>query len=177
MNKLGFFALGGAIGAGIALLSAPRPGDETRAIVTDWASNAVGDKNEYTTRLQVRGEQIAHDAGLVANQAATLAQAGVQKAKEAVSGGQIPVPPFAKKEEKPAAAAAPADDELRARINQARERIAQQVAENAANAREAAGGAIPTVQEAAKDVAARVKETAAAAGEAVKGAKEDAKAE
>lgn len=163
MKKLGMFVLGGAVGAVAALMVAPRPGDETRAIVTDWASSNLGDMGNLNERLEVRRAQIIHDAGIVADQAGVLAASGVEKAKAAVSSVQIPQP--GKQPAQPEA-----DAELRARIDQARARIAEQVAQNAARASEAVGGAIPTVQEAAKDVADRVQETAAAAAEAMKGA-------
>lgn len=166
MKKLGAFVLGGAVGAVAALMVAPRPGDETRAIVTDWASNTLGDTGNLNERIEVRRAQITHDAGLVASEAANLANAGVAKAKEAM--GQVSAPSFGEKQAEPEA-----DAELRARIEQARARIANQVAENAARASEAVGGTIPTVQEAAKDVAGRVQETAAAAADALKGAKEE----
>ena len=169
MKKLGVFVAGGLVGAAAALLAAPRPGDETRAIVTDWASNALGENNNITERVQVRRDQIVHDAGLVANQAGVIAADVAAKAKETAAGmaSQVQAPQFGKK-----AAEAETDAELRARIEQARARIANQVAENAANARNQVGGTIPSVQDAAKDVAQRVQEAAGTVKEAVKAADE-----
>lgn len=158
MKKLGVFALGGAVGAIAALMVAPRPGDETRAIVTDWASSNLGGTGNLGEAIEVRRAQITHDAGVIAEQASALAAVGVEKAKGAVSSVNVPQP--GKKPEPEA------DAELRARIEQARARIANQVAENAARASEAVGGAIPSVQEAAKDVVERVQEAASAAKEA-----------
>ena len=166
MKKLGAFVLGGAVGAVAALLVAPRPGDETRAIVTDWASSNLGDMSALNERIEVRRAQIVHDAGVVADQAGAIAASGVEKAKAAVDSVQIPQ--MGKQQ-----GAEDAEAELRARIEQARERIANQVAENVARASEAVGGAIPTVQDAVKDVAERVQETAAGAVDAIKGAKEE----
>ena len=163
MKKMSAFIVGGVVGAAAALLTAPRPGDETRAIVTDWASNAMGDKGtEITERVQIRRDQITHDAGVIANQAGVIASDVRQKAMDTVS--QIQPPQFGGKQDE-----SDSDAELRARIEQARARIANQVAENAANAREAVGGTIPSVKDAAKDVAARVQ----GAAEAVKGTAED----
>jgi gas vesicle protein len=170
MKKLGVFVAGSLIGAAAALLAAPRPGDETRAIVTDWATNAMGDNGKnITERVQVRRDQIVHDAGVVANQAGVIANDVAEKAKATAAdvASQVQAPQFGKK-----AAEAETDAELRARIEQARARIANQVAENAANARQQVGGTIPSVQEAAKDVAGRVQETAASVKEAVKEADE-----
>lgn len=168
MKKLGMFVAGGLVGAAAALLAAPRPGDETRAIVTDWATNALGDKGgDFTERVQVRRDQITHDAGVIANQASVIASDVAAKAKEAAGSvaSQVQPPQFGKQQAEP-----DTDAELRARIEQARARIANQVAENAANARKAVGGAIPSVQDAAKDVAGRVQEAAGA----VKGAAKEA---
>ena len=169
MKKLGVFVAGSVLGAAAALLAAPRPGDETRAIVTDWATNAMGDKGGYVTeRVQIRRDQITHDAGVIANQAGVIANDVAAKAKETansvMSQVQAQAPSFGGKQAEP-----DTDAELRARIEQARARIANQVAENAANARKAVGGTMPSVQEAAKDVAERVQD----AVEAVKGAAED----
>lgn len=168
MKKLGVFVAGGLVGAVAALMAAPRPGDETRAIVTDWATNAMGDNGAMITeRVQVRRDQIVHDAGLVANQAGVIAADVAQKAKTTAAdmASQVQPPQFGKK-----AVEADSDAELRARIEQARARIANQVAENAANARAQVGGTIPSVQDAAKDVANRVQEAA----ETVKGAMKEA---
>ena len=169
MKKLGMFVAGGLVGAAAALLAAPRPGDETRAIVTDWATNALGDKGgDLTERVQIRRDQITHDAGVIANQAGVIASDVAAKAKEAAGSvaSQVQPPQFGKQAEPDT------DAELRARIEQARARIANQVAENAANARKAVGGAIPSVQDAAKDVADRVQEAAGAVKGAVKEADE-----
>ena len=165
MKKMSAFIVGGVVGAAAALLAAPRPGDETRAIVTDWATNAMGDKGGYITeRVQVRRDQITHDAGVIANQAGVIANDVAQKAKDAVSQVQAQAPQFGNKPAEP-----DTDAELRARIEQARARIANQVAANAANARQAVGGTIPSVQDAVKDVANRVQDAA----EAVKGAAQE----
>ena len=169
MKKLSVFVAGSLLGAAAALLAAPRPGDETRAIVTDWATNALGDKGgNVTERVQVRRDQITHDAGVIANQASVIAADLTAKAKEAVDGvaSQVQAPQFGKQAE------ADTDAELRARIEQARARIGNQVAQNAANARQAVGGTIPSVQDAAKDVAGRVQEAATTVKDAVKAADE-----
>lgn len=170
MKKLVVFVAGGVLGAAAALLVAPRPGDETRAIVTDWAAGAMGTTgNDIAERMQIRRDQITHDAGVIANQAGVIANDLAQKAKDTAGSvaSQVPAPQFGKKPE------SDTDEELRARIEQARARIAKQVADNAANAREAVGGTIPTVAEAAKDMANRVQETAETVKDAV--AAEDGK--
>lgn len=169
MKKFGAFAIGGIVGAAAALLAAPRPGDETRAIVTDWATNALGEKGgNITERYQVRRDQITHDAGIIADQAGVIASDVAAKAKETVGAvkTQVQAPQFGKQAEPDT------DAELRARIEEARARIANQVAANAANARQAVGGTIPSVQDAAKDVVERVQEAAETVKDAVKDADE-----
>ncbi|MDR0350592.1 MAG: YtxH domain-containing protein, partial [Coriobacteriales bacterium] len=42
MGRLGSFLLGGAIGAGVALLFAPRSGEETRALIAEKADECWG---------------------------------------------------------------------------------------------------------------------------------------
>lgn len=167
MKKMSAFIVGSVFGAVAALLAAPRPGDETRAIVTDWAANAMGGKGgDIGERVQIRRDQITHDAGVIANQAGVIAADVAQKAKETAGSvmSQVQAPQFGGKQAEP-----DTDAELRARIEQARARIANQVAENAANARKNVGGTIPSVQDAAKDVANRVQD----AVETVKGAAEE----
>jgi gas vesicle protein len=166
MKKTTAFLLGGVAGAIAGLMFAPRPGDETRAIVTDWA-NTITDTNEMAEIFDVRKRQITHDAGIIANQASVIASDSIEKAKEALSG-LTENTPIAPKQEPDT------DAELRARIEEARARIASQVAENAARA----GEPVPSVVEAAKDVAATAKDAASTAAEAVKAeAKGEAKAE
>ena len=61
-KKFGCFVAGGLIGAAAALLFAPRPGDETRAIITDWASNACGNSSGVPSRVRDLGTAVVHDA-------------------------------------------------------------------------------------------------------------------
>ncbi len=158
MKKFGAFALGSVLGAAVALLTAPRPGDETRAIVTDWAASNLGNHVDFGERVQIRRDQITHDAGVIATQAGIIASDVAQRAKE--GAGSIAFQVQQQRTQAAQAANTDSDAELRARIEQARERIAKQVAENAANAREAVGGTIPAVQDAAKDVSERIKNAA-----------------
>ena len=45
-NKFGMFLIGGVVGAVAALLAAPRPGVETRAMVADKANEFVGNAQQ-----------------------------------------------------------------------------------------------------------------------------------
>ena len=53
-NKFSAFVVGGLVGAGVALLCAPRKGVETRALVAEKASTAFG-------------QQVAASKGMVAS--------------------------------------------------------------------------------------------------------------
>lgn len=104
MGKLGSFIAGGLIGAGLALLFAPRSGEETRAMVADKAEECWG-----------KGYDL-YDQG-----------------KTRLADAQ---PAIAKK-----------SDELREKIDGARNLIAEQVAKNAANARDAINDKMPGASE------------------------------
>ena len=49
-NKFGMFLIGGVVGAVAALLAAPRPGVETRAMVADKANEFVGNASSGAIR-------------------------------------------------------------------------------------------------------------------------------
>ncbi len=137
MGKLGSFLLGGIVGAGLALLFAPRSGEETRALVADKADEYWGKGQDIYGQGKAR----------IAEVQPVIAQKG---------------------------------DELREKIDNARTLIADQVAKNAASAREVISEKVPAASEKinqAADVvrghidnaAAKVKEIATSRG----GAKED----
>jgi gas vesicle protein len=108
MGKLGSFLLGGAVGAGIALLLAPRSGEETRALVAEKA-------DEYWGRGQTWYDQ------------------GKTRLQEGVAGVQPAINRTG--------------DELREKIDNARTLIAEQVAKNAAAARDAINDKVPIAAE------------------------------
>ena len=121
-NKgIGAFIAGGLIGAGIALLYAPRTGAETRAMVADRANVAWGNAQDFGVRAQQRGQEIYEDAAARGQEFYQGAAARVQEAAEAVR------PVVTEK-----------NDELREKIEAARQRIASQVARNAEEATAAA---------------------------------------
>lgn len=150
-SKLGMFLLGGAIGAAAALLYAPRSGAETRALVADKANEAWGHAQHYGTEAQARGQQIydnvaargqevyrtattqargAYDRTATAAQGAfTAAQSRLQTARDNMR------PVIVEK-----------NDELREKIESARQRIASQVARNAAESQSAIDDAIDAAE-------------------------------
>ena len=135
--------MGGIVGAAAALLAAPRPGDETRAIVTDWCNNTFSDANGATSGLQNRARQAAESAAAAGRQAYTAATARVQEVGKNVPGMNTDE-----------------GDDLRAKIEEARQRIASQVVQNADGARQAINDTIPAVTDALKANAAKVTGTA-----------------
>ncbi|MGI6590088.1 MAG: YtxH domain-containing protein [Eggerthellaceae bacterium] len=141
MGKFGAFVLGGIVGATAALLTAPRPGDETRAIVTDWCNNTFNDANNIAAGVQDRARQAVDTAATAGQQAYSTASSRVQEVGKTVVGAN-----------------AESSDELRAKIEEARQRIASQVVQNADGARQAINDTIPTVTEAMKANAERVQE-------------------
>ncbi len=102
------FLVGGLLGAGIALLFAPRSGSETRALLTDKAEELWGEGTEFYSH-------------------------GYEKIKTEAANVQ--------------ATAAKANDELRAKIENARKVIAEQVAKNAQSARDAINSQVPVAGE------------------------------
>jgi gas vesicle protein len=108
MGRFGSFLLGGAIGAGIALLLAPRSGEETRALVAEKA-------DEYWGRGQTWYDQ------------------GKTRFQEGVAGVQPAINRTG--------------DELRDKIDNARTLIAEQVAKNAAAARDVINDKVPVAAE------------------------------
>jgi gas vesicle protein len=114
MGRFGSFLLGGAIGAGIALLFAPRTGEETRALVAEKADEYWGKGQD----LYGQGKTRIQDS-----------VAGVQPAINRTG------------------------DELREKIDNARVLIAEQVAKNAAAARDAINEKAPIAAERINQIA------------------------
>jgi gas vesicle protein len=108
VGRLVSFLLGGAVGAGLALLFAPRSGEETRALVAEKT-------DEYWGKGQVWYDQ------------------GKTRVQESVAGVQ---PAINQK-----------SDELREKIENARTLIAEQVAKNAAAARDVINEKVPVAGE------------------------------
>ena len=114
MSKFGCFASGvviGALGGGIAaLLLTPKTGEENRALVADYATNIANNAQSYS-------DQVAASFQDGIKQASTVGGNFVDNVKSTVetAGTQFN----------------DRNDELRAKIEAARDRIAQQVKKNA----------------------------------------------
>ena len=124
-NKVGLFLAGGLVGAGIALLYAPRSGEQTRQLVAQRANQVWGQAQDFGATAAERGQEIVDEAvasGQVFYTEAAQAgrQAYADAAAYATKTAQTVKPGFVEK-----------NDELRRKIDAARERIAAQVAKNA----------------------------------------------
>lgn len=162
-NRLGTFIIGGLVGAVAALLYAPRKGEETRNMVAEkanemwgeaqvWSTQAAESAQQVYQQAAVRGQEIVADVTVKGQQVVDAASERVQ----AVAGNAKPS--FVEK-----------NDELRDKIEAARQRIAAQVAKNAEQAAVAAAATIDASAEAAEEVACEVADEAAEAAEAAAG--------
>lgn len=147
MSKVGAFATGlcvGAIGGGVAaLLLTPRNGEENRALVSEYATNACDQAQSF-------GEQSLATLQGKFQEGCCFSENFVGNVKSAAENAGVN---FGDK-----------NDELRAKIEAARDRIAQQVKKNAEQC--ACCDAAEEVKEAAEEVAEAVEEAAEDAKEA-----------
>ena len=145
MSKIGSFITGAAIGACAALLLAPQTGEKTRALVAEKANAVAGEAKDFGAGFP----GTAQDAFKAATQKGQGFVADAQARVKEVAGQPAEID----------------SDDLREKIEAARQRIAAQVMENAEQSK-------------AVDIAAEAKEAAAEvveeAAEAVAEAAEDA---
>ena len=120
MGRISSFVTGAALGVIAALLLAPQTGEQTRALVAEKANAVTDEAKDF-------------GAGFPAS-AQDAIKSAQEKAASLTKGVAAPAAP----------AASVADDELREKIEAARQRIAAQVAANA----EATKTAAEEVQEA-----------------------------
>lgn len=150
MGRISSFITGAAIGAIAALLLAPQTGEKTRALVAEKANAVAGEAKDFGAGFP----GTAQDA----------IKAATQKGQGFVADAQARV-----KE----AAGQPAEidsDDLREKIEAARQRIAAQVMENA-EASKAVDVAADAVESAKHAAAEKVEEAAEAVAEAAEDAK------
>lgn len=135
-SKFTWFALGAAAGAAAALLYAPRPGVETRALVGEKANAVCGEARDWGMATSVNASDAyrkAQDRGSVAYQNAQVkGREFAKNAQEKTSG--LYNSAAARVQEKihgVSPAFSGSNDDLREKIEAARQRIAAQVAANA----------------------------------------------
>ena len=115
MSKITPFVIGAMLGAGIATLYAPKAGEQTRALIAEKANALWGEAKDFSAGVP----------GAAQDAYKSVREKGVDLVKDAPSKIQD----FTKG----ATGAAPAQDsdELREKIEAARQRIAAPVKENA----------------------------------------------
>lgn len=160
MGKFVPFVIGGIIGAAAGLLLSPRTGAENRAKLSEALNENV--KIEVPTNVQEKAGQFVDAAASTSQKVInTVVDNGSDAYKNVVSRvNQNPT----------VQAFNDNGDELRQKIDAARERIATQVAKNAEAARDAAVDKIPVAIDAAQGAAQNAK----VAAQAVSGAAQNA---
>ena len=159
MSKIGPFILGGLVGAAIGVLYAPRTGDQTRALLAEKVGAVWGEAKDFGASAKADPQGAFQTVAAKGQDFAKTATDSASKALGAVSSrvkdatGQVE-PAFNGKDD---------GDELRAKIEAARQRIAAQVMANA--------------QETSAKVPVEAEAAAEEAVEAVEEAVEEAKAE
>lgn len=165
MGKFSTFIIGGIVGAAAGLLLSPRSGEENRAKITAALNDNVN--FEMPTGVQEKAGQFADTAAVTS-----------QKVINAVvdNGSDAYKTIVSRVNQTPAVQAfSDNGDELRQKIDAARERIAAQVAQNAEAARDAAVDKIPAVIDAAQGATQSAKAAAQNAGTVVADAANTAK--
>ena len=154
MGRFATFLVGGLVGAGIALLTTPRTGEENRALINDTLNENYPDamKAARATTNQLV-DAAATTSTKVIN---TVVDKGAEVKKGLTSRVEQTAPAVVE------------NDELRDKIDAARERIAAQVAKNAEAVHDTAVDAVPVAMDAAKNAKTAVKEAAENATDAAK---------
>lgn len=173
MGKLATFLIGGVVGVAAGLLFSPRSGAENRAML----NGVINEKSANITippAVQDKADQFASAAAVTSTKAINTVIDKGQEVYRGASAKVQAVSPVANQ-------VFESGDDLREKIDAARERIATQVAKNAeavhdaavdkipgavdavAGATEAAKGAANTAKEAAVNAATAAKDTAASA--------------
>lgn len=121
MGKIKSFLTGAAVGVGAALLLAPQTGEQTRTIIIEKANAVAGEAKDFSSNLPGAAQDLVKNA---------------QEKARGIAGGEQAAP------------APAADDDLREKIEAARQRIAAQVKANAEQSQAAMGEVKEAVAEA-----------------------------
>ena len=160
VKKLGVFLAGGAVGAAIAYFTCPRSGFENRNLAKDAVSAVLETAGAGTTDVANQATQAAQN---VAAQGQEFVKQAAEKTHEFYATASTKVQEFASGVGTGVATAAD-NDELRKKIEAARQRIAAQVVKNAEEAQLVDVEPAPVeavVEEASAAVAEAVAEPAA----------------
>ena len=120
MGKISTFLLGGVIGAGVALAFAPGTGEENRALVVEKANAFAGEAKDFGAGLPGTAQDVYKSAR---DKGESLLKDAQDKTGNLVGDASTKV--------KEVGSSDADQDELRAKIEAARQRIAAQVIENA----------------------------------------------
>ena len=118
MGRFATFLVGGLVGAGIALLTTPRTGEENRALINDTLNE------NYPDAMKAARATTNQLVDAAATTSTKVINTVVDKGAEVKKG-------LTSRVEQTAPAVVEKNDELRDKIDAARERIAAQVAKNA----------------------------------------------
>ncbi len=163
MGKFATFIVGGAVGAVAGLLLSPRSGSENRALLGE-VINEKGGNLSCPVKVQEKASKIVEAAASGSTKVINTVVDNGGEARKAVAQRAQKLTPESVK------AFDANGDELRQKIEAARERIATQVAKNAEAARDAAVDKIPAVVDAAAGAKTAAAEAAGAVKEAAAGA-------
>ena len=155
MGRFATFLVGGLVGAGIALLTTPRTGEENRALINDTLNE------NYPDAMKAARATTNQLVDAAATTSTKVINTVVDKGAEVKKG-------LTSRVEQTAPAVVEKNDELRDKIDAARERIAAQVAKNAEAVHDTAVDAVPVAMDAAKNAKTAVKEAAENATDAAK---------
>lgn len=171
MGKFSTFIIGGVVGAAAALLLSPRTGAENQEFVKrqlEGANIALPVSEETRARMSQQAGQLVEAAASTSTKVINTVVDNGSDAYKAVASRATQVTAPA------AQSFAENGDELREKIEAARERIATQVAKNAEAARDVAVDKIPGAVDAVSGATAAAKDAVegatAAAKDAVEGA-------
>ena len=184
MGRITSFILGAGVGAAAALMFAPKAGDQMRALVTEKANAVLGEAKDFSgsagsgvqdaykaaqekgvaafQNIAAKGQEIAAAAQSRSGEAFNSAAEAVR-----VATGQQAAPSYAGE-----------NDDLREKIEAARQRIAAQVIQNAQESNltvpveEAVAEVVETAEEAAGEVVEAAEQAAEVAEQAVEQAAE-----
>lgn len=155
MGRFATFLVGGLVGAGIALLTTPRTGEENRALINDTLNE------NYPDAMKAARATTNQLVDAAATTSTKVINTVVDKGAEVKKG-------LTSRVEQTAPAVVEKNDELRDKIDAARGRIAAQVAKNAEAVHDTAVDAVPVAMDAAKNAKTAVKEAAENATDAAK---------
>jgi len=78
------FLAGAAVGAGVALLVAPKSGEEIRGKIKDLADDAIGKIKEYTSEAQDKLMSTIEDGKGLINEKKSILTSAIEAGKEAM---------------------------------------------------------------------------------------------